>query len=293
MIDAADLELLRKACHNGRPPVPSSSMRLALDLLSDEDSDQQAVIDELHVDAHLHFGLLSLANLPLFAGQRSIKSAHQAITLLGRQKCADILWMLALSDAIQNWGTQHPRVRDKLWRHSLLTGMLTHMLLQLIGSPSTINGLAAGMAHDIGHLLMVNPTPALGIFDHAELDRQHGGQPTQAPERDHCLLGKSLLAFWNAPPGLLAVALNHHAPANAEASFAPLVAGVRLADLVAEFIELDRTGSKLRLSSATVWQEILTIEPWHSVPDLDSRAIECLPEALLTTEHLFNLLGAY
>jgi HD-like signal output (HDOD) protein len=286
-----DLELLRGVCGRGIPPLPSPAIRLALELAADDDSTDEVLIEHLESDARLRFGVLAGANLTIFSGDRPVKTIPQAVARIGRRKCLSLLWLLALSDFMRSWPNLPELARHKLWRHSLLTGVLAQQLLLAAGLESLGDGLAAGMAHDIGHLLLAGPGASLGVVWHEEHEQLVERAVSPAPERDHCRLGGTLLEFWDAPPALVASALHHHDPFAADAAHSPLVVAVRLADLLAEHIDLDRPVRPLRLETAPAWQHLAALEPWRRVPCLHLLAIERLPESLLIAEHLGNLLG--
>jgi HD-like signal output (HDOD) protein len=286
-----DLELLRGVCRRGILPLPCPAIRLALELAADDDSRDEALIEQLDSDARLRFAVLAGANLTMFSGTRLIKTIRQAVGQLGRRKCLSLLWLVALSDFLRSWPNLHEAARDKLWRHSLLTGVLTHELLAAAGLAALGDGLAAGMAHDIGHLLLASPGASLGVVWHEEHEQLVERAVSPAPDRDHCRLGGTLLAYWDAPPSLVVCALNHHEPAAADPAHAPLVVGVWLADLLAEHIDIDRSVPPLRLETAPAWEQLAALEPWRRVPFLHLLAIERLPESLLVAEHLANVLG--
>lgn len=285
-----DLELLTRACRRGLPPVPTKSFRLGLELARDDESSNELLVEHLESDARLRFGILVGANLSLFAARSSPKTIPQAVAQLGRRKCAALLWVLTLSDFIQHESDMNPKGRRRLWRHSLLTGVLTHYLLKAADQESLGDGLTAGMAHDIGHALLAQPAPRLEVVWHEEheslMERDH------APDRDHCRLGAALLSFWDAPSFLIAAAAHHHEPRAADREAAPLVVAVRMADILAEYVDLDRPARALHLESSPAWQPLTQLAPWNQIPRLDSLALSCLPESLLAAEHLMNLLGA-
>ncbi len=291
MTPGTDLELLRSVCRGGIPPRPSPAIRLALELAADDDSSDQGLIEQLESDAHLRLAVLAAANLSLFAGDKLLKTVPQALARIGRRKCLSLLWLLALSDFFRSSRNLHEAARQKLWRHSLLTGVVAHELVQAAGLRALGDALAAGMAHDIGHLLLAGPGARLGVVWHEEHEQLVERPVSPAPEYDHCRLGASLLAWWDAPPALVASALHHHDPSAADAAQAPLVVAVRLADLLAEHLDLDRAVQPLRLESAPAWQQLTAFEPWQRVPHLHLVAIERLPEALLAAEHLAHVLG--
>ncbi len=266
-------------------------MRIAIELAGDSDSTDDRLIEQLESDPRLRFGILAGANVPLFCGRQPVNTVRQAIAQLGRRNCLSLLWLLTLSDFQQAWPDLHEGARQKLWRHSLLTGVLAHDLLHTAGFNRFGDGLSAGMAHDIGHLLLVSPGARLGVVWHEEHDQFVERHISPEPQLDHCRLGASLLAFWEAPAAMIASALHHHDPAAADERHRPLVVAVRLADLLAEHIDLDRPVRPLNLETTSAWQELAAMEPWHTVQHLQHLAIERLPESLLMSEHLANMFG--
>lgn len=286
-----DLELLRNVCRRGIPPLPSAELRLALALAGDDESKNDSLIEQLEAEERLRFCVLAGANLAMIGKGRRITTIAQAVGHLGRRKCQSLLWSVALSDFMQAWPHLNDRARHKLWRHSLLTGVLAQELLNAAGFAALGDGLAAGIAHDLGHLLLVSPGYRLGVVWHEEHDLLVEKDVSPAPERDHCRLGASLLAFWDAPHDLISSALHHHDPRAVEAAQRPLVVAVRLADLLAEHLDLDRPVRPLRLESAAPWRELAALEPWGKVSQLHHLAVELLPESLAAADHLAHLLG--
>src|SRR5262245_27418897 len=140
--------------------------------------------------------MLAGANLVMFGGGRPVKTIRQAVAQLGRRKCLSLLWLVALSDFLRAWPDLHETARLKLWRHSLLTGALAHQLLQGANLSALGDALAAGMAHDFGHLLLVGPGARLGVVWHEEHDQLVETTVSPAPERDHCTQAASLLPPW-------------------------------------------------------------------------------------------------
>lgn len=287
----SSLELLRRTCRSGVPPLPCSAIRGALALLNDENSSQHEICDQIEAVDRLRFALLVGANVAPLAGNHSAKTIAQAVSLLGRRKCASWLWFFAISELICRYGDLPHRARRRLWKHSILTGVASHRLLEATHQQSRGDGLVAGMAHDVGHLLMASPALRLNIVWHEEHDALTERIPSPAPERDHCRLGNALLGYWGVPAEVAATALHHHDPGAAPAQSASLVAAVRLADLVTEYVDLDHPAQPLHLPASLRWREIVQIEPWNTFSNLDRTMVELLPEALLSAEHLGNLLS--
>jgi HD-like signal output (HDOD) protein len=289
---AIDRDLLRDICRRGAPLLPSSSTRLALELARDESLNDDVLVEHLESDPRLRYGLLIGANASLFEVKRSTKTVRQALGQLGRNRCQSVLWLLALSDFLRVSGQMPERARLRLWKHSLLTAVVAHRLLSAARIDHAPEGLSAGMAHDLGHLLLASPAARLGIVWHEEHEQlaERGNWPP--PELDHCRLGAALLELWDAPAALVSAARDHHQPALAPEGVRPIVSGVRLADILAEYIERERTDRALFLESSERWTELASMGPWACVPGLHQTAVELLPEALLTAEHLANLLGS-
>lgn len=291
MLPQAELDLLRRVSDRGQPPVPDWSIRRSLELAASDETTHEVLVAQLESDAHLALGLLAFANLPLRSLPATTRTIPQTIQQMGRRKCCEVLWCLALSDVIQqSVSRMPPRAADRLWRHSLLTGVLTQSLSAAIPKFLPPDPMAAGMAHDLGHILLSSPAPRLGIVWHTEHDElpEHSSAPP--PELDHCRLGSSLLEFWSAPPSLIAAARFHHAPDRAPVELIPLVAGVRLADIVAESLDTESSKRPVYLTTLPTWAEPASLPPWNGTTDLDRLLIELLPQAIVDAERLANLL---
>ena len=148
MNPGTDLELLRGVCRRGIPPLPSAAIRLALELAADEGSTNEALIDQLESDARLRFAVLAAGNLTMLSGNRPVKTIRHAVGQIGRRKCLSLLWLVALSDLLRSWPNLHETARDKLWRHSLLTGVLTQQLLAAAGLAALGDGPGVGATRD-------------------------------------------------------------------------------------------------------------------------------------------------
>jgi HD-like signal output (HDOD) protein len=302
---SVDLDLLRGLCRRGISPVPQTALGQALKLADDEHTHNDLLTEHIESNPRLRFGFLAGANLPMLCEGRPIKSVRQGVGELGRRKMVSLFWLVALSQFFQSGNQQEHRGCNRLWRHSLLTGVLAHQLVHAADLDELFDNLGdaltAGLAHDIGHLLLAHTEPRLGIAGHDnhgheepghdEHDRLPEHDISLAPERDHCLLGASLLEFWNAPSELVLCARHHHEPETSVAAFRPLVVAVRLADLLAEHLDVDRQNRSIRLEAAPAWQQLSTMEPWTRVSDLHHVALGLLPDSLLTAEHLARVLG--
>lgn len=247
-------------------------------------------MEHIESDPRLRFALLIGANFPLFSGMQVVKTVRHAVAQIGRQRTQSILWMLALSDILQTWPDLHPRTRDLLWRHSLLTGVVAQQIVQETDFGRGGIGLTAGMAHDVGHLLVLTRTAPLFGIVRCEVDALAREPARESADRNHCRLGAALLGAWAATPELIAAAAYHHMPTECEPQHLPIVSAVRMADLIAEHVDQEQAHRPLRLDDAPAWRELAALSPWNRTPDLHWRVLERLSGSLLLAEHLAKLL---
>jgi len=293
------LGLIQSVTGTGPIPSPGTSLRLCLDLMSDDRPDTRFVAETIHSEHHLGCGLLAVANC-LYDASTELKTAQQAIDVLDRDKVCECLWILALSDTLQSrWSPEFDdascaprpdRVCDQLWRHSLLTGVLTLEILNVLEIHARY-GLAAGMAHDIGHLLIEGSGRELSVVWHSEHDALVDQPGNLTTDKNHCRLGGSLLTCWNAPPELIQSGFHHHHPGRSARAHQPLVHVVRMADLYTEHIECQPSDSEFGVSSHPVWSSLIHLSSEPPVPDIDLLIAELLPDCLQVTEHLVRLLA--
>jgi HD-like signal output (HDOD) protein len=285
---SSDIDVLRQVCRRECIPLPAPGLALALELSSDLDIEDERLIEHCDHDPRLSFALLVGANCGLFSGSHvaPIKSVAHAVARLGRDRACSMLWVLALSDLLQRVPGAHPRAVERLWRHSLQTAVIAEQLVRERDATHRAIGLASGMAHDVGHVLLHRDrTPVLAVFDD-EVGENRDGRHLP----DHCQVGAALLSLWNAPESLVAAARHHHAPGEAGKNI-PLVALVRLADLVAGQLERETPVHPVSLRSDPVWRELAVLASNHAGEEFDRRVVERLPEAMLLAEHLARVLG--
>lgn len=305
MPDAGDLELIRGFCERGILPLPPFATRTAIALARDDLSNNDDLISIIASDSRLEFLFLAGAQLPVCSLSRCLPlslssspshnprshTVRHAVAQLGRRKSLSLLWLIALSDFLHTWPSLDNQIRDRLWRHSLLTGLLTKQLANSAGLLNSDHALAAGLAHDLGHLLIASPVPRLGILCDEEPDQFADMALSPAPERDHCRLGATLLTIWDAPAEVVASARHHHDPTFAAPEVRPLVVAVRLADLIAEHVDLARPGASLQLDTAPAWQQLAAIPPWDQVAHLHRLAIQYLPDTIILAHHVAHFFG--
>jgi HD-like signal output (HDOD) protein len=283
-------ERLEEVCRRSIPAVPLTTLRLCLELSLEEDCQTQLLVETLEADRHACCGVLILA-AALGPSPRELADVRRAVDALGGRRIGELLWMLLLSDVLQSCPGASPRGRDRLWRHSLLTAVLTELLIDALDLHRIEFALPAAMAHDVGHLLVPHPAGHWGVVWHTEHDELVDRHPHVPVEQDHCCLGASLLQIWNAPPSLVQTCLFHHLPEFADSPYRPVVQIVRLADIATEYLDVEHLNHPLELEDTSAWDGLIDVMDWDEIPDINQLAVECLPGAVLTAERLSKLLS--
>jgi len=281
--------VLWTACRRGLATGFPAEAQLTLALLEDEGGSDERIVEQLEHDARSRYALMLAANLGQAPGRPPIKSIRHALGWLGRRQCQSFLWMVLIGDQIQNWHGLPHQARNRLFSHALATAVLAHSLVAA-GRPAEW-ALAAGMAHDVGHLLVLTPGAQLDVVGQDDSGVVNRALPDQPRECNHARLGQELLALWNAPAALQAAAEFHHAPEAAPAAWRELVAAVRLADLAAGFLDQKQPRPATMLFGDAGWQRAARLVDSNAQAELESRVAELLPVALLRWEQLAHQLA--
>jgi HD-like signal output (HDOD) protein len=225
------------------PTIPEAAMR-ALTVANDGQASLCDLAVVIERDPVLATGVLKLANSALFRAGRELASLEQAVVRLGLRSVKQLILAVGVRSLLRSGSMATQRHRERLWEHSFLTACLCRRLNQTLACGYQGEEFAAGLAHDLGRvlILMVQPT---SVGDDTEdeflegpdvLEREH-----QAVGTDHCSLG-AWYAQHNWLPGMVVKAIEfHHAPERAR-PFQHLVALVATAEhLVNHFARDQRT----------------------------------------------------
>jgi len=290
-MDASEtLSLLKAVCGSETPPSPSPEYRLVLQLAADEITATEHLAEAIAASERINRRFLILAN-SLHKGPQPIRNSLAACTLLERNVVADVLWIIAVTNVMQSHSSAVTRGGNRLWKHSLLTAILCHYLTEdLVSCPESMV-MAAGMAHDVGHLLLHGPASERGVDWHREHDLLVEHAPDLPPERNHCLLGCGLLRFWDAPNELVETALYHHNPEHADKRDQATVAIVRFADLITEYVDEESNGCELALQDSSAWTTLRTLGIVSSSASASQLIAEALIPAANEAERITGLLA--
>lgn len=218
------------------PAIPYVAQRiLALPIASDES--ERELVGLIERDPVILAKIVGLANSPLFATSREIRTLKDAMTLLGSKRVR----MVALGCAMM-----FSMTRNKggllnihgLWQHSMAVAMAMDMLARRMAKelrPQDDEVYLAGLLHDVGFLVLDYLDPAISNAFHARLQVEPE-RPIEVIEAemlalDHGEMGAALARRWNLPERLSVVLNYHHRPQDPRAeSGRPLVGMVSLAE---------------------------------------------------------------
>ncbi len=209
-------------------------------------------------DPNLTAQLLRIANSPYYGFPSKVETISRAITVIGTQDLRD----LVLSASVINAFNSKPNVlidMEKHWSHALFTGLLARRL----GGLTTTRVLCkerlfvAGLLHDIGQLVMSVKIPEL--MSVMMLRGKAKVEPFYKTERlifgiGHGEVGAELMAQWQLPESLRAVARYHHEPEKAH-DFLLEVSIVHIADAMAHLTSNAGLGIRDKVKiSPLAWQ---------------------------------------
>lgn len=104
-------------------------------------------------DQQLTARLLKIANSPVYSGTVEIKSIQRAIVSIGLSSLRDMVFSVAMGEKIFRSKRFGPRM-EKLWAHSLATGLIAREIAKIKGLDSEFAFLC-GLLHDVGKPLLL------------------------------------------------------------------------------------------------------------------------------------------
>jgi len=191
------------------PPFPWVAKRL-MATVSKEDVDIHEVGKLIAAEPVFATRVLQLANSPLFALERQVKTISHAIILLGLDRVKAITFTRALEDFVS------PALKIKAlracWQNCLATALLSEKLARAARMDADF-AYVAGLLRDIGRLalLVKYPEPYSNLlavsgeqqFDLLMMERE-------LFDIDHCEAGAWLMQQLPFPPELADIIANHH-----------------------------------------------------------------------------------
>jgi putative nucleotidyltransferase with HDIG domain len=216
---------------------PSSTVIKLLALLGETDQDHHEIITTISTDAVLSAKLLARCNSASLGLSRPIGSVGKAVMHLGYVEVHRMVMALSFGAQIGVELRGYSMESGGLWRHSLVTALLTHRVIASSTSGCESDASIAyttGLLHDIGKLVLdqtLDSDIRIRIQEHVE----DNGYPLIQAERevmgsDHAEVGAYLLQEWGLPEVIVEAVRNHHAPGGGKPRLSAIV---HVADIIA------------------------------------------------------------
>jgi HD-like signal output (HDOD) protein len=193
--------------------LPEVYVRL-LAALHSEKASSGDLADIIGRDPSLTAKLLKLANSPLYGSRGPVDSIVRAVAMAGQKELTTLVTGLAALSAFSDIA---PGLCDMrmFWRHAAACGIYASLLARSVPGTTPDRAFVGGLLHDIGQLVILRKLPAAAGRT-LLLSRVEGLPASEAEIAvlgfDHAAVGRALLAGWNFPESLIAMAADHHHP---------------------------------------------------------------------------------
>ncbi len=191
------------------PPFPWVAKRL-MATLAREDVDITEIGKLIAAEPVFATRVLQLANSPLFALERQVRTISHAIILLGLDRVKAITFTRAMEDFVGP--ALNVKALRVCWQNSLAVALICEKLARAARMDADF-AYVAGLLRDIGRLalLVKYPEPYANLL--AVSGEEHFDLMVMERELfdiDHCQAGGWLMQHLPFPPELAEVIVNHH-----------------------------------------------------------------------------------
>ncbi|MBS1716255.1 MAG: HDOD domain-containing protein [Armatimonadetes bacterium] len=209
-MDLESISLLISRSEN-LPTLPKV-VNTIVELAEDPNSSTKDFERVMSTDAAITAKVLKVASSPYY-GMRQINSVSQAVGVLGMKTVKSLVIGAGFHALMEGKETSRLFSKEKLWSHSLATGLASRVIAKLKKPGHAEEMYCAGMLHDIGLLVLDRFAPAqldLAI----KMAEEEGFSLWQAEtllfDFTHCAVGALLAEKWKLADVLTAVIRHHH-----------------------------------------------------------------------------------
>jgi putative nucleotidyltransferase with HDIG domain len=191
------------------PPFPWVAKRL-MATVSKEDVDIHEVGKLIAAEPVFATRVLQLANSPLFALERQVRTISHAIILLGLERVKAITFTRALEDFVTP--ALNIKALKVCWQNSLAVALIAEKLARSARMDADF-AYVAGLLRDIGRLALLVKYPEpysnlLAVSGEQQFDLMM--MERELFDIDHCEAGSWLMSQLPFPPELADIIANHH-----------------------------------------------------------------------------------
>lgn len=266
------------------PTLPQAATR-ALAVANDPNCSVKDFAHIIERDPALAASLLKLVNSSFYAGSSKVSNITTAITRLGLRETQNLILAVSVRSVFRWMPKEQQEVREQLWRHSSLTGVLCRQINEKLGLDFKGEEFSAGISHDLGRIMLAVGYPE-AFCKLCELSPTDEAALLEVEEKTlgftHADLGAWLANLWNLPVELMEAIQYHHDPAAAP-SFRILASIVCIAEEMANFMEATRSVEGISLAGNQGWAVLRA--QWDTIDELDANLFatavmgDAIPEA--------------
>ena len=222
--------------------------------LANEETSAAEVARILACDQALTARVLRLANSAFYAPREPVRSAQQAVIMLGLSTVRAITLKASVLAAFP------VNEARPFWLHALGCACAARAVARLAGLAPADDAFVMGLLHDIGKLALAEHLPEAYARVRARVARD-GGLIRNAEVAelgcDHAQIGRFLCSHWSLPIEFRDAIGGHHDLDSCNEVHRPWAACVHLADILARALLIGNGGD-------------------HTIPRLDPRALTIL-----------------
>ena len=222
--------------------------------LANEETSAAEVARILACDQALTARVLRLANSAFYAPREPVRSAQQAVIMLGLSTVRAITLKASVLAAFP------VNEARPFWLHALGCACAARAVARLAGLAPADDAFVMGLLHDIGKLALAEHLPEAYARVRARVTRD-GGLIRNAEVAelgcDHAQIGRFLCSHWSLPIEFRDAIGGHHDLDSCNEVHRPWAACVHLADILARALLIGNGGD-------------------HTIPRLDPRALTIL-----------------
>ena len=223
-------------------PMPSNVSHILREI-EKQNVGIDALAGMIGLDQVLTALVLQLSNSVSLGYSRTCSTLHEAIMHIGLQRLKSALVTSPATSMMNRSLSGYHLGAGELWQHSLMVGVASEWLAQVLHYPDPEQAYVAGLLHDIGKLLLDQ-----AVFSNyarlADYVQKYNVQLWQVEEKligiDHARVGGLIAEHWNFPVVLVDAINFHHVP-----SFARIIqrlpAIVNLANSFTEDYQVKRS----------------------------------------------------
>jgi putative nucleotidyltransferase with HDIG domain len=257
------------------PPLPQIVHQLH-NLTDSTGPSADAVAKILSQDAAITGRVLRVANSTFYTAKRNVTTLNRAVVVLGLVVIRNMMLGISAWNALSARGKKCPH-HETLWRHSIAVAGASELVARHVKYQPVEEAFVAGLLHDIGQLCLAQfePERFRQLIAAHDSDKPPLCREEEMLGTNHQDVGNAVLAHWQVPERLCAIAGHHHDQTiDASAPHAPLLAIVSFADALTQLMGIgidEHTDWELQNRLAHERMGVTPADTLHLLPQLEDR----------------------